>query len=152
MGFHDGTDVGGGTAADGSPWRLIMHRVHREAPQDEDLHFWLIFSDGGPGWNANTAKPPNPLQITNISTYRRAHMVCGLVTHKAARVVGHDSERAGRDATIVRLQFLPFDVFVASAEHPRWIASVEAYDASGSSLGRTPDRAPPWAKGAEPPA
>jgi hypothetical protein len=155
-GFPDGTDVGGGVAADGARWRLIMHRVHREAPQDEDLHFWLLFSDGGPGWSANTAKPPAPLLITNISTHKRAHMVCGLVTRKAVRVLGHDSEGDGIEATIIRTQFLPFDLFVASSPYPRWIAAVEAFNASGSSLGRTPDWEPgdffktAWAKAAAP--
>ena len=135
-----------------------MDRVHREAPQDEDLHFWLLFSDGGPGWSANTAKPPTPLQLTLIATHGRAHLVSGLVTRTAVRVVGHDSDGVGREATIVPTQFLPFDLFVASSEYPRWIASVEAYDASGSSLGRTPDWKPSeffrtgWAKAAEPPA
>ena len=135
-------ECGRGLLADGSEWQLLVRDLHVESAGDADLSFNLRSEGGGPVWQTHSTDRPQHVDVLRQSGQGAVHVVFGKATRSAAQVVAHLDSGETRPATVVDVPTLDFDVFVASAEWPLWVRSVEAFDEGGASLGRSPDWTP----------
>lgn len=136
-------ECGAGELADGSRWRLLLHKLHTEVAGDVDLEFTLWFDPdaigrggGGPGWSAKSHEAPPGIEAMRQLGHNSTHVTPGKVV-KDALLLAHLDDGATAPVTVVEMPDLPFDIFIASAPWPRWVVSIEARDQGGNEIGRT---------------